>query len=149
GLFAIDEAHCVSQGGHDFRPEYLQLGQVAEFFSARPRIALTATPDTRPRDEIVRRPHLENAGRFLTCFDRQNNFYCIVPKEQPRKQLLGFLAERRGDAGIVYCMSRKKVDDLAAFLTEQGFPALPYHAGLPNELRAFHQKRFLNEEGLI
>lgn len=148
-LFAIDEAHCVSQWGHDFRPEYLQLGQLAELFPGVPRIALTATADMRTREEIVQRLHLENAERFLSSFDRPNIFYRIVPKEQPRKQLLGFLAERRGDAGIVYCMSRKKVDDLAAFLTEQGFPALPYHAGLPNELRAYHQKRFLNEEGLI
>ena len=148
-LFAIDEAHCVSQWGHDFRPEYLQLGQLAELFPGVPRIALTATADKRTREEIVQRLHLENAERFLSSFDRPNIFYRIVPKEQPRKQLLGFLAERRGDAGIVYCMSRKKVDDLAAFLSEQGFPALPYHAGLPNELRAYHQKRFLNEEGLI
>lgn len=148
-LFAIDEAHCVSQWGHDFRPEYMQLGQLAELFPGVPRIALTATADMRTREEIVQRLHLENAERFLSSFDRPNIFYRIVPKEQPRKQLLGFLAERRGDAGIVYCMSRKKVDDFAAFLTEQGFPALPYHAGLPNELRAYHQKRFLNEEGLI
>lgn len=149
GLFAIDEAHCVSQWGHDFRPEYLQLGQLAEFFPSVPRIALTATADKRTREEIVQRLHLEKAERFLSSFDRPNIFYRIVPKEQPRKQLMGFLAERRGDAGIIYCMSRKKVDDIAAFLTEQGFPALPYHAGLPNDLRAFHQKRFLNEEGLI
>jgi ATP-dependent DNA helicase RecQ len=148
-LFAIDEAHCVSQWGHDFRPEYMQLGQLSELFPGVPRIALTATADMRTREEIVQRLHLENAERFLSSFDRPNIFYRIVPKEQPRKQLLGFLAERRGDAGIVYCMSRKKVDDFAAFLTEQGFPALPYHAGLPNELRAYHQKRFLNEEGLI
>ena len=148
-LFAIDEAHCVSQWGHDFRPEYLQLGQLAELFPQVPRIALTATADRRTREEIVQRLKLENAERFLSSFDRPNIFYRIVPKDQPRKQLLAFLAERRGDAGIVYCMSRKKVDELAAFLTEQGFPALPYHAGLPSDLRAYHQKRFLNEEGLI
>ena len=148
-LFAIDEAHCVSQWGHDFRPEYLQLGQLAELFPDVPRIALTATADKRTREEIVQRLKLENAERFLSSFDRPNIFYRIVPKDQPRKQLLAFLAERKGDAGIVYCMSRKKVDELAAFLTEQGFPALPYHAGLPSDLRAYHQKRFLNEEGLI
>lgn len=148
-LFAIDEAHCVSQWGHDFRPEYLQLGQLAELFPHVPRIALTATADMRTREEIVQRLHLENAERFLASFDRPNIFYRIVPKEQPRKQLLGFLAERRGDAGIVYCLSRKKVDEVAAFLSAQGFPALPYHAGLPSDLRAYHQKRFLNEEGLI
>ncbi|SDJ95280.1 ATP-dependent DNA helicase RecQ [Pseudomonas indica] len=148
-LFAIDEAHCVSQWGHDFRPEYLQLGQLAEQFPHVPRIALTATADRRTREEIVNRLHLQQAERFLSSFDRPNIFYRIVPKEQPRKQLIGFLAERRGDAGIVYCLSRKKVEEVAAFLSEQGFPALPYHAGLPSDLRAFHQKRFLNEEGLI
>ncbi|SDI50794.1 ATP-dependent DNA helicase RecQ [Pseudomonas flavescens] len=148
-LFAIDEAHCVSQWGHDFRPEYLQLGQLAESFPEVPRIALTATADMRTREEIVTRLHLQNAERFLSSFDRPNIFYRIVPKEQPRKQLLAFLAARKGDAGIVYCLSRKKVEDVAGFLTEQGFPALPYHAGLPAELRAYNQKRFLNEEGLI
>ncbi|GAB3384171.1 RecQ family ATP-dependent DNA helicase [Azotobacter armeniacus] len=149
GLFAIDEAHCVSQWGHDFRPEYLQLGQLAELFPQVPRIALTATADKRTREEIVLRLHLENAERFLSSFDRPNIFYRIVAKDQPRKQLLGFLAERRGDAGIVYCLSRKKVEETATFLAEQGFPALPYHAGLSNELRTCHQRRFLNEEGLI
>ncbi|MFI8747797.1 DNA helicase RecQ [Pseudomonas sp. NPDC077186] len=148
-LFAIDEAHCVSQWGHDFRPEYLQLGQLAELFPQVPRIALTATADKRTREEIVQRLHLQNAERFLSSFDRPNIFYRILPKDQPRKQLLGFLAARKGDAGIVYCLSRKKVEEVADFLSGQGFPALPYHAGLPNELRAYHQKRFLNEEGLI
>ena len=148
-LFAIDEAHCVSQWGHDFRPEYLQLGQLAELFPEVPRIALTATADMRTREEIVNRLHLQDAERFLSSFDRPNIFYRIVPKEQPRKQLLAFLAARKGDAGIVYCLSRKKVEEVAAYLSEQGFPALPYHAGLPAELRAYNQKRFLNEEGLI
>ena len=148
-LFAIDEAHCVSQWGHDFRPEYLQLGQLAELFPDVPRIALTATADMRTREEIVNRLHLQDAERFLSSFDRPNIFYRIVPKEQPRKQLLAFLAARKGDAGIVYCLSRKKVEEVATFLSEQGFPALPYHAGLPAELRAYNQKRFLNEEGLI
>jgi len=148
-LFAIDEAHCVSQWGHDFRPEYLQLGQLAEQFPDVPRIALTATADKRTREEIVTRLHLQDAERFLSSFDRPNIFYRIVPKEQPRKQLLAFLSEHRSDAGIVYCLSRKKVDEVAAFLCEQGFPALPYHAGLPSDVRAANQKRFLNEEGLI
>ena len=148
-LFAIDEAHCVSQWGHDFRPEYLQLSQLAELFPDVPRIALTATADKRTREEIVNRLGLHDAERFLSSFDRPNIFYRIVPKEQPRKQLLAFLSERKGDAGIIYCLSRKKVDEVAAQLVGQGFPALPYHAGLPAELRAFNQKRFLNEEGLI
>ncbi|MCF5385967.1 DNA helicase RecQ, partial [Pseudomonas syringae] len=148
-LFAIDEAHCVSQWGHDFRPEYLQLGQLAELFPEVPRIALTATADKRTREEIVTRLHLQYAERFLSSFDRPNIFYRIVPKEQPRKQLLAFLSERRSDAGIVYCLSRKKVDEVAVFLSDNGYPALPYHAGLPSETRAANQKRFLNEEGLI
>jgi ATP-dependent DNA helicase RecQ len=129
-LFAIDEAHCVSQWGHDFRPEYLQLGQLAELFPGVPRIALTATADMRTREEIAQRLHLEQAERFLSSFDRPNIFYRIQPKDQPRKQLLAFLAARKGDAGIVYCLSRKKVEEVADFLSAQGYPALPYHAGL-------------------
>ena len=148
-LFAIDEAHCVSQWGHDFRPEYLQLGQLAELFPKVPRIALTATADKRTREEIIQRLHLQQAECFLSSFDRPNIFYRITPKDNPRKQLLDFLAQRKGDAGIVYCLSRKSVEATAEFLSSKGFPALPYHAGLDNDLRAFHQKRFLNEEGLI
>ncbi len=148
-LFAIDEAHCVSQWGHDFRPEYLQLGQLAELFPNIPRIALTATADKRTREEIATRLQLHNARWFLSSFDRPNIFYRIVPKDQPRKQLLRFLADQRGDAGIVYCLSRKKVEETAVFLTHQGYSALPYHAGLAYEVRTEHQRRFLNEEGLI
>ncbi|MFA5678460.1 MAG: DNA helicase RecQ [Pseudomonas sp.] len=148
-LFAIDEAHCVSQWGHDFRPEYLQLGQLAELFPDVPRMALTATADERTREEIAQRLRLEHAKRFISGFDRPNIFYRIVPKDRPRQQLLAFLKDQRGNAGIVYCLSRKKVEDTAQWLSDQGWPALPYHAGLPPELRATHQRRFLNEEGLI
>ena len=148
-LFAIDEAHCVSQWGHDFRPEYLQLGQLAELFPSVPRMALTATADERTREEIAQRLQLQQASRFVSGFDRPNIFYRIVPKDRPRQQLLAFLKDQRGNAGIVYCLSRKKVEDTAQWLSDQGWPALPYHAGLPPELRATHQRRFLNEEGLI
>ena len=148
-LFAIDEAHCVSQWGHDFRPEYLQLGQLAQLFPDVPRMALTATADERTREEIAQRLQLEQASRFISGFDRPNIFYRIVPKDRPRQQLLAFLKDQRGNAGIVYCLSRKKVEDTAQWLSDQGWPALPYHAGLPPELRSTHQRRFLNEEGLI
>ena len=148
-LFAIDEAHCVSQWGHDFRPEYLQLGQLAELFPDVPRMALTATADERTQGDITQRLKLEAARCFISGFDRPNIFYRIVPKDKPRQQLLSLLARHKGNAGIVYCLSRKKVDETAAWLSGQGWPALPYHAGLPSELRATHQKRFLNEEGLI
>ncbi|NLC10287.1 MAG: RecQ family ATP-dependent DNA helicase, partial [Gammaproteobacteria bacterium] len=148
-LFAIDEAHCVSQWGHDFRPEYLQLGQLAQLFPQVPRIALTATADLRTRTEIAQRLQLQQAQEFVSSFDRPNIFYRITPKDSPRKQLLDFLASRQGDAGIVYCLSRKSVESIAEFLLEKGYPALPYHAGLSNELRAFNQQRFLKEEGII
>ncbi len=148
-LFAIDEAHCVSQWGHDFRPEYLQLSQLAELFPQVPRIALTATADVRTRQEIIQRLQLQNAKEFVSSFDRPNIFYRITPKDNARRQLLQFLAPRKGDSGIVYCLSRKSVDSTAEFLVEKGFSALPYHAGLSNDVRAAHQQRFINEEGLI
>lgn len=148
-LFAIDEAHCVSQWGHDFRPEYLQLSQLAGLFPDVPRIALTATADARTRQEIIQRLHLQNAREFVSSFDRPNIFYRIAAKNNPRRQLLDFLAARKDDSGIVYCLSRKSVESTAEFLVEKGYNALPYHAGLDNELRAFHQQRFINEEGLI
>jgi len=149
-LIAIDEAHCVSQWGHDFRPEYLQLGQLAQLFPDVPRIALTATADKRTREEIATRLQLNQPQRFVASFDRPNIFYRIVPKEKyPRQQLLNFLRGRSGEAGIVYCFSRKKVEATAEFLTKSGFPALPYHAGLDNKVRAQNQRRFLVEDGLI
>ncbi|TVP89428.1 MAG: DNA helicase RecQ [Pseudomonadaceae bacterium] len=148
-LFAIDEAHCVSQWGHDFRPEYLQLGQLDSLFPQVPRMALTATADERTREEIIQRLHLQQAACFVSGFDRPNIFYRIVPKDKPRQQLQQFLGQHKGNAGIVYCLSRKKVEDTAQWLSQQGWPALPYHAGLSSDLRALHQKRFLNEEGLI
>ncbi|WP_415033207.1 DNA helicase RecQ [Azonexus sp.] len=148
-LFAIDEAHCVSQWGHDFRPEYLQLSALHERYPAVPRIALTATADRATQTEILQRLGLSEARVFLSSFDRPNIRYTVVEKDSPRQQLLTFLAPRRGQAGIVYCLSRKKVDETASWLTTQGYPALPYHAGLPHEERSAHQRRFLREEGLI
>lgn len=148
-LFAIDEAHCVSQWGHDFRPEYLRLGQLAELFPEVPRIALTATADQRTREEIRQRLYLQKAKSFLSSFDRPNIFYRIVAKEQPRRQLLAFLQGHLGEAGIVYCLSRRKVEEVAAFLSQQGLTALPYHAGLPSNVRALHQRRFLNDDAVI
>jgi ATP-dependent DNA helicase RecQ len=149
-LFAIDEAHCVSQWGHDFRPEYIQLNLLHERWPAIPRIALTATADEPTRNEIVTRLDLGHARRFVSSFDRPNICYRIVDKTQPRRQLLEFLRdEHADDAGIVYCLSRKKVGDTAAFLREQGFVALPYHAGMPAEQRRAHQAKFLRGEGVI
>ncbi len=149
-LFAIDEAHCVSQWGHDFRPEYLKLSVLHEQFPEVPRIALTATADQRTREEIIRRLALEEAAVFVRGFDRPNIRYRIAQKRNAKKQLLDFIErEHRGDAGIVYCLSRRKVEDTAAWLCEQGWKALPYHAGLSAELRQHHQHRFLTEEGVV
>ena len=149
-LFAIDEAHCVSQWGHDFRADYLQLSLLHKQFPAAPRIALTATADQQTRREIAARLQLEDAARFVVGFDRPNIRYRIGLKRNARQQLLAFLkAEHPLDAGIVYCLSRKKTEETASWLTTQGFTALPYHAGLPAEERATHQARFLREEAIV
>lgn len=149
-LFAIDEAHCVSQWGHDFRADYLQLSVLHQQFPAVPRIALTATADSRTREEIVTRLQLEQAARFIDGFDRPNIQYRIEPKQDARQQLLHFLrSEHADDAGIVYCLSRRKVDETAAWLNQQGFTALPYHAGLSQTQRQEHQDRFLRDESVI
>jgi ATP-dependent DNA helicase RecQ len=148
-LFAIDEAHCVSQWGHDFRPEYLQLSALHERYPSVPRIALTATADQATRSEIQTRLGLNEARVFLSSFDRPNIRYTVVEKDNAKKQLLGFLGGRKGQAGIVYCLSRKKVEETAEWLSTQGYPALPYHAGLPVQTRAANQRRFLREEGLV
>ena len=149
-LFAIDEAHCVSQWGHDFRADYLQLSMLAELFPEVPRVALTATADERTRGEIISRLGLEHGGHFIAGFDRPNIRYRIALKHNAKTQLLKFLKEEHPrDAGIVYCLSRKKTEEIAHWLTLQGFNALPYHAGLPTQTRATHQARFLREEGVI
>ena len=148
-LFAIDEAHCVSQWGHDFRPEYIQLSILHERYPAVPRIALTATADALTRREILVRLGLESARIFISSFDRPNIRYSVVERDNPRRQLLGFLAGHEGEAGIVYCLSRKKVDETAAWLDEQGIAALPYHAGLDTATRTRHQQRFLREDGIV
>jgi len=149
-LFAIDEAHCVAQWGHDFRPDYLALSMLHERWPAVPRIALTATATTATRAEIATRLNLENARHFVASFDRPNIQYRIVPKREPRKQLLDLLrGEHRGDAGIVYCLSRKSVEQTAEFLALNGIPALPYHAGLDAGTRAANQQRFLREDGQV
>ncbi|TCO77090.1 DNA helicase RecQ [Chromatocurvus halotolerans] len=149
-LFAIDEAHCVSQWGHDFRADYLQLNLLHERFPDVPRIALTATADARTRREIAIRLDLEDARHYIAGFDRPNIRYRIALKQNPRQQLLAFLrSEHAGDAGIVYCLSRRKVEETARWLQEEGIPALPYHAGLPAAERSANQSRFLREEGLV
>ncbi|MBU6437344.1 MAG: DNA helicase RecQ [Betaproteobacteria bacterium] len=149
-LFAIDEAHCVSQWGHDFRADYLGLSVLHERWPTVPRIALTATADARTRQDIAQRLQLEQAPCYVESFDRPNIRYLIVEKHAPREQLLRFIRdEHAGDAGIVYCQSRKKVDDLAAWLCTQGVRALPYHAGLDAAVRQQHQSRFVREDGVV
>ncbi|TAN51140.1 MAG: DNA helicase RecQ [Methylococcaceae bacterium] len=148
-LFAIDEAHCVSQWGHDFRAEYWKLSVLHERFPAVPRIALTATADARTREEILLRLGLEQAAQFVSGFDRPNIRYRIQPKQNIRQQLLSFLSPRRGEAGIVYCLSRKKTDETAAWLREQGYDAWPYHAGMTPQARQQNQDRFLRQDGVV
>jgi ATP-dependent DNA helicase RecQ len=149
-LFAIDEAHCVSQWGHDFRPDYLALSMLHERWPDVPRIALTATATSATREEIAARLQLTDARHFTASFDRPNIQYRIVPKAEPRRQLLDLLrTEHPGDSGIVYCLSRAGVERTAEFLAQQGIPALPYHAGLDNRVRAANQSRFLREDGLV
>ena len=149
-LFAIDEAHCVSQWGHDFRADYLQLNLLHQQFPNIPRIALTATADERTRAEIIHRLDLDEAQQFIAGFDRPNIRYRISLKQNAKQQLLSFLKdEHPDDAGIVYCLSRKKTEDIAFWLQEQGFNALPYHAGLDARIRADYQSRFLREESVI
>lgn len=148
-LFAVDEAHCVSQWGHDFRAEYLQLELLATEFPKVPVIALTATADSRTRNEIVMRLRLDDARIFLAGFDRPNIRYGITIKQNPRDQLLRFLREHKGEAGIVYCLSRKKTEETAHWLRTEGFDALPYHAGQSSGMRSANQSRFLREDGVV
>ena len=149
-LFAIDEAHCVSQWGHDFRPEYRALSILHERYAGVPRIALTATADALTRADIIERLRLEDAQLFISSFDRPNIRYRIEEKKQPLEQLLRFIErEHPGDAGVVYCQSRKRVEELAQALQDAGVQALPYHAGLPADVRQAHQNRFLREEGIV
>lgn len=149
-LFAIDEAHCVSQWGHDFREDYLSLNVLHERFADVPRIALTATADDLTRADIIERLQLQEARVFISSFDRPNIRYAIVEKDNARAQLLRFIHdEHEGDAGIVYCQSRKKVDETAEWLKAEGVHALPYHAGLDSDIRRRHQDKFLREEGVV
>ncbi|MDE0693792.1 MAG: DNA helicase RecQ [Gammaproteobacteria bacterium] len=148
-LIAIDEAHCVSQWGHDFRQDYLGLNVLADAFPGIPRMALTATADERTRKEIVARLALRRPASFVHGFDRPNIRYTVQAKNRPQTQLAAFLEEHRGEAGIVYCLSRRKVESTAATLREAGHDALPYHAGLPGHLRAANQARFLRDDGVV
>jgi len=149
-LFAIDEAHCVSQWGHDFRKEYQQLSILHERYPGVPRIALTATADQRTRQEIVEQLNLTGATVFINSFDRPNIHYAITDGQNPRDQLWRFINNKHAnDTGIIYCLSRKKVESVADWISAKGRTALPYHAGLPDEVRQHHQERFLREDGLI
>ena len=149
-LFAIDEAHCVSQWGHDFREDYLQLSMLHERFPDVPRLALTATADDHTRADMIERLQLQDARVFISSFDRPNIRYTLVEKDNPRQQLLRFIRdEHDGDAGIVYCQSRRKVEETAEWLTKEGLTALPYHAGLDAKVRQRHQDRFLREDGIV
>lgn len=149
-LFAIDEAHCVSQWGHDFRPEYLEFYSLKEKFPDVPRIALTATADEHTRADIVKNLNLENGKIFISSFDRPNIRYRVMPKDNEKKQLLNFLeTEHKGDSGIIYCLSRNKVMEISDWLVKQGYDVLPYHAGLNNNIRRRNQERFIKEEGII
>lgn len=150
GLFAIDEVHCVSQWGHDFRPEYRALTLLHERWPGVPRIALTATADALTRADIIERLRLQGARQFVSSFDRPNIRYTIVEKKDPTRQLLQFIErEHAGEAGVVYCQSRKRVEDMAATLNAHGITALPYHAGLPAAERQHNQSRFLREDGIV
>ncbi|WP_291591112.1 DNA helicase RecQ [Comamonas sp. UBA7528] len=149
-LFAIDEAHCVSQWGHDFRPEYRALSVLHERYAGVPRIALTATADALTRADIVERLHLEQAQQFVSSFDRPNIRYTIIEKKDVTQQLLRFIQNEHADeAGVVYCQSRRRVEEIAQTLQQAGINALPYHAGFPSEVRQQHQDRFLREEGIV
>ena len=148
-LFAIDEAHCVSQWGHDFRPEYRELAILHQRFAQVPRIALTATADQRTREEIVERLALQDARQFVSSFDRPNIHYSIALRQNARRQLLEFLDTHRGEAGIVYALSRRKVEETAEWLASEGVAALPYHAGLDAATRSANQQRFLREDGVV
>lgn len=149
-LFAIDEAHCVSQWGHDFRPEYLQFSKLKKKFPEVPRIALTATADELTRQDIIKHLRLEKGRVFVSSFDRPNIRYKVMPKDNEKKQLLAFLEnEHKGDSGIVYCISRKKVMDTAEWLQKQGYDVWPYHAGLKKDERMKNQERFIKDDGVI